>query len=87
MRIKSIKPAGIEPVYNMTVEEFHNYLIHGGIILKNCDAVRYFCITRTLGAERFIEQEDELLAERVTDYDEEMTGGDVDASYLTYGGE
>ena len=87
MRIKSIKPAGIEPVYNMTVEEFHNYLIHGGIILKNCDAVRYFCITRTLGAERFIEQEDELLAERGTDYDEEMTGGDVDASYLTYGGE
>ena len=71
----------------MTVEEFHNYLIHGGIILKNCDAVRYFCITRTLGAERFIEQDDELLAERGTDYDEEMTGGDVDASYLTYGGE
>lgn len=87
MRIKSIKPAGIEPVYNMTVEEFHNYLIHGGIILKNCDAVRYFCITRTLGAERFIEQEDELLAERGTDYDEEMTGGEIDASYLTYGGE
>ena len=52
MRIKSIKPAGIEPVYNMTVEEFHNYLIHGGIILKNCDAARYFAVTRTLGAER-----------------------------------
>ena len=51
------------------------------------DALRYFCITRTLGAERFIEQEDELLAERGTDYDEEMTGGDMDASYLTYGGE
>ena len=51
------------------------------------DALRYFCITRTLGAERFVEQEDELLAERGTDYDEEMTGGDMDASYLTYGGE
>ena len=35
----------------MTVEEFHNYLIHGGIILKNCDAARYFAVTRTLGAE------------------------------------
>lgn len=87
MRIKKITFAGIEPVYNMTVDVFHNYIIDGNVVLKNCDAARYFCITRTLGAERFIEQEDELLAERVTDYDEEMTGGDMDASYLTYGGE
>ena len=87
MRIKKITFAGIEPVYNMTVDVFHNYIIDGNVVLKNCDAARYFCITRTLGAERFIEREDELLAERGTDYDEEMTGGDVDASYLTYGGE
>ena len=87
MRIKKITFAGIEPVYNMTVDVFHNYIIDGNVVLKNCDAARYFCITRTLGAERFIEQEDELLAERGTDYDEEMTGGDMDASYLTYGGE
>lgn len=87
MRIKKITFAGIEPVYNMTVDVFHNYIIDGNVVLKNCDAARYFCITRTLGAERFIEQEDELLAERVTDYDEEMTGGEMDASYLTYGGE
>ena len=87
MRIKKITFAGIEPVYNMTVDVFHNYIIDGNVVLKNCDAARYFCITRTLGAERFIEQEDELLAERSTDYDEEMTGGDMDASYLTYGGE
>lgn len=87
MRIKKITFAGIEPVYNMTVDVFHNYIIDGNVVLKNCDAARYFCITRTLGAERFVEQEDELLAERVTDYDEEMTGGEMDASYLTYGGE
>ena len=87
MRIKKITFAGIEPVYNMTVDVFHNYIIDGNVVLKNCDAARYFCITRTLGAERFVEQEDELLAERSTDYDEEMTGGDMDESYLTYGGE
>ena len=85
MRIKSIKPAGIEPVYNMTVEEFHNYLIHGGIILKNCDATRYFCVTRTLGAEMAPPEVDEDDNDLV-DYDEEMTGGDMTDDYMTYGG-
>lgn len=51
------------------------------------DALRYFCITRTLGAQLAETQDDELELERVNDYDEEMTGGDMDASYLTYGGE
>ena len=86
MRIKSIKPAGIEPVYNMTVEEFHNYLIHGGIILKNCDAARYFCVTRTLGAEMVapaIEEDDNDLV----DYDDVMTGRDITDDYMAYGGD
>lgn len=42
MKIKSIKSAGFEPVYNITVRQFHNFLIKGGMILKNCDALRYF---------------------------------------------
>lgn len=46
MKIKSITKAGVEPVYNMTVDEHHNYMIHGGLILKNCDSLRYFCIMR-----------------------------------------
>lgn len=51
------------------------------------DALRYYCITRTLGAERFIEPEvDDFEMNKLTDYDEEMTGGDIDGSYLTYGG-
>lgn len=86
MRIKSIKPAGIEPVYNMTVEEFHNYLIHGGIILKNCDATRYFCVTRTLGAEMVQTALDDEDDNDLVDYDEAMTGGDVSDDYLTFGG-
>lgn len=50
------------------------------------DALRYFCITRTLGAElaRIDTQDDDFDDE--TDYDEEMTGGDMTASYLSYGG-
>lgn len=52
-----------------------------------CDAARYFCVTRTLGAERFEPKQDDLeFEERMTDYDTEMTGGDVDAGYLSYGG-
>lgn len=49
-----------------------------------CDALRYFCVTRTLGAEKvevFDDEDDDLL-----DYDEAMTGGDMSEDYLTYGG-
>ena len=51
------------------------------------DALRYFCITRTLGAEIMDSREDDYDEDGVNDYDEEMTGGDMDASYLTYGGD
>lgn len=57
-------------------------------ITHNCDAIRYFCVTRTLGAERpeepVVEDFDES---NVTDYDDEMTGGEMTEDYLTYGGE
>lgn len=57
-------------------------------ITHNCDALRYFCVTRTLGAERpeepVVEDFDES---NVTDYDDEMTGGEMTEDYLTYGGE
>ena len=69
----------------MTVEEFHNYLIHGGIILKNCDAARYFCVTRTLGAEMAPAVPDEDETDMV-DYDTAMTGGDMTNDYMTFGG-
>lgn len=72
----------------MTVEEYHNYLIHGGIVLKNCDAMRYFCVTRTLGAEPPTPQQTaEPEDDETVDYDEEMTGGEMTEDYLTYGGE
>ena len=51
MRIKSIKYIGKQPVYNMTVENTHNYLLDSGIVSHNCDAARYFAIYWTLSAE------------------------------------
>lgn len=69
----------------MTVEDCHNYLIHGGVILKNCDACRYFSVTRVMGAQRMETMEPEDFDDGV-DYDEGMTGGACDDSYLSYGG-
>lgn len=50
------------------------------------DALRYFCITRTLGAERAEPMLDDFDDRDLVDYDDDMTGGDMDQSYLCYGG-
>lgn len=50
IRVKNIRYLGKEPVYNMTVEDHHNFMIHGGAILKNCDALRYYCVSRPVPA-------------------------------------
>ena len=42
--------AGNEPVYNMSVDECHNFITEGGIVTHNCDALRYMCVMRTLPA-------------------------------------
>lgn len=50
-----------------------------------CDAFRYFCVTRVVGAQEVPTKEPEdLLEERAVCYDEAMTGGEVDESYLNY---
>ena len=42
--IKSIKKVGKQPVYNITVKKHHNFLLKNGILSKNCDSLRCFCI-------------------------------------------
>lgn len=84
MKVKNIKFSGIEPVYNMTVEEHHNYLIHGGIVLKNCDALRYFAQLRTLSPETVDDDEEEYYDSR-TSYEDAMCGGDAGVGYLMCG--
>lgn len=47
--IASIKPIGKQPVYNMEVDEYHNFSVNGGIIVHNCmDSTRYFVRTMRL---------------------------------------
>ena len=43
--IESIEPIGKQDVYNMEVEKYHNYSINGGLIVHNCDAMRYYIYT------------------------------------------
>lgn len=44
--IESIAMAGKADVYNMEVDKYHNYSVEGGLIIHNCDALRYYCRTR-----------------------------------------
>lgn len=52
-----------------------------------CDSARYFAITRTMQPEmaKPASYEDDFDTEE--DYDEAMTGGEMDDSYLFYGGD
>lgn len=44
-KIKNIRYVGKEDVYNMQVNKHHNYSVNGGLIIHNCDALRYFVKT------------------------------------------
>lgn len=47
--LSSVKPLGRQSVYNMEVDEYHNFSVNGGIIVHNCaDATRYFVKTMRL---------------------------------------
>jgi hypothetical protein len=49
-KVKSIERIGKKPVYNLYVEDTHNFLIQGNVVSHNCDAVRYLAIYWTTGA-------------------------------------
>lgn len=42
VRVKSVKPVGKADVYNMEVDNHHNFMVDGGFFMHNCiDATRY----------------------------------------------
>lgn len=46
VRVKSVVLDGYEDVYNMEVEDNHNFAVNGGLIVHNCmDSIRYFVKT------------------------------------------
>lgn len=49
MKVKSVCYAGRADVYNMEVEDTHDFVIQGGVISHNCaDALRYGCMARMI---------------------------------------
>ena len=64
--IKKIEFDGYEDVYNMEVEDNHNFAIAGGLIVHNCmDSTRYF--VRTSGIvnkikENYVKEEEQALS-------------------------
>ena len=49
MKVKSVSYAGKADVFNMEVEDTHDFVIQGGVISHNCaDEVRYFCMSRPI---------------------------------------
>lgn len=49
MKVKRVLYAGRADVYNMEVEDTHDFVIQGGVISHNCaDEVRYFCMARPI---------------------------------------
>ena len=49
MKVKSIAYAGKADVFNMEVEDTHDFVIQGGVISHNCaDEARYFCMSRPI---------------------------------------
>lgn len=51
IKVKSITYAGKADVFNMEVEDTHNFVIQSGVIAHNCaDEVRYFAMARPIKA-------------------------------------
>lgn len=46
-KIKSIKKIENQDVYNLYVTKNHNFAINGGLMVHNCDALRYACTSYT----------------------------------------
>lgn len=49
MKIKRISYAGKADVYNMEVEDTHDFIVQGGVVSHNCaDEWRYACMSRPI---------------------------------------
>ena len=57
MKVKSVTAAGKADVYNMEVDDTHNFVIQGGAIAHNCaDECRYLFMARPIEPHLPVEQ-------------------------------
>ena len=53
VKIKSIEYAGKADVYNMEVDDTHDFVVNGGFVVHNCyDALKYVCMENPLNPPR-----------------------------------
>ena len=52
VKVRSVRKCGKADVYNMEVDDVHNYSVNNGIIVHNCDALRYFVKTMQIARRR-----------------------------------
>ena len=51
MKVKSIEAAGLADVYNMEVEDIHDFAVENGVIVHNCfDTMRYVCAVNPISS-------------------------------------
>lgn len=49
MRVTAIRPAGRADVFNLEVEDTHDFAVGSGIIVHNCyDELRYVCMANPI---------------------------------------
>lgn len=48
MKVVCVEPVGIADVYNMTVEDTHDFVLANGIVTHNCDEIRYMCMSHQI---------------------------------------
>ena len=88
IKVKSIKKIDNEDVYNMQVDNHHNFSINGGFIVHNCDALRGFCIERTKST--VVKSNEEIVKQRQIEYEYrnrvEAIGQSATKSFISYGG-
>ena len=69
MKIRTIRHAGRADVFNMEVEETHDFVIQGGVISHNCaDEWRYMCMSRPV-APILREEKETLWADPLNQYE------------------
>lgn len=50
--VRKVEKVKNEDVYNLNVDDVHNYILENGAISKNCDALRYFVKTMRVAQEK-----------------------------------
>ena len=57
MKVKSVRYVGKADVYNMEVDDTHDFVVQGGVVVHNCpDEIRYFSMMRPI-APRVVKEE------------------------------